>query len=184
MVESVADSELVRCIARRERAREAEAELCRRFGPRIRLYGLRHLKSEDRAADLVQSVLLAVLEAARAGRILERDHVERFILGTCRNVARRVRDRNARLVPTDASALELPTQLPDLERISPAALGKCMAKLDERSRTVVVLSFQVEKSTEEIAQATALSPGNVRVIRHRALAQLRSCLDGTKGVGS
>jgi RNA polymerase sigma-70 factor, ECF subfamily len=87
MVESALDGELVRCIALRERAHEAEAELCRRFAPRVRLYGLRHLRTEDRAADLVQSVLLAVLEAARAGRIAEPEHVGRFVLGTCRNVA-------------------------------------------------------------------------------------------------
>ena len=33
--------------------REAEAEMCRRMGPRIRLYGLRHLRSPSAADDLV-----------------------------------------------------------------------------------------------------------------------------------
>jgi hypothetical protein len=50
MVESLADAELVDRIARGADVRDAEAELCRRFAPRIRLYGLRHLRSEDRAA--------------------------------------------------------------------------------------------------------------------------------------
>src|SRR4029453_11121984 len=45
---------------------EAEAELCRRMGPRIRLYGLRHLRSPSAADDLVQQVLLRVFEALRA----------------------------------------------------------------------------------------------------------------------
>src|SRR6187551_1021000 len=75
------DGELVRAIAARaEDAPAAEAELCRRFAPRIRLYGLRHLRDEDRAADLVQAVLLAVLQAARAGRIADADRVDRFML--------------------------------------------------------------------------------------------------------
>src|SRR3569833_1202069 len=39
----------------------AEAELCRRFAPRIYLYGRRHLRDEDRARDLVLVVLLVVL---------------------------------------------------------------------------------------------------------------------------
>ena len=34
--------------------REAEAEMCRRMGPRIRLYGLRHLRSGAAADDLVE----------------------------------------------------------------------------------------------------------------------------------
>jgi len=37
---------------------DAEAEMCRRLGPRIRLYGLRHLRSSAAADDLVQQVLL------------------------------------------------------------------------------------------------------------------------------
>ena len=45
----------------------AEAELCRRLGPRIRLYGLRHLRDRHAAADLVQQVLLLSLECLRAG---------------------------------------------------------------------------------------------------------------------
>jgi RNA polymerase sigma-70 factor, ECF subfamily len=183
MVESVADGELVRSIALRERLHEAEAELCRRFAPRVRLYGLRHLKTEDHAADLVQSVLLAVLEAARAGRIAEPEHVERFVLGTCRNVAQRVREREARAVPVEAAELDILAYLPDFERIGAAALGQCMSKLDARSRTVVVLSFQAEQSAEEIATVTQISAGNVRVVRHRALAQLRRCLDGSEGAG-
>src|SRR6185436_18903206 len=54
------DGELIRVIAERGReAKTAAAELCRRFGPRIRLYGLRHLRDEERAKDLVQAVLVA-----------------------------------------------------------------------------------------------------------------------------
>src|SRR6478672_7029961 len=86
-----ADGELVHLIAAgADDAPAAEAELCRRFAPRIRLYGLRHLRDEDRAADLVQAVLLAVLQAARAGRIADPERVDRFMLGTSRNVSRRM----------------------------------------------------------------------------------------------
>ena len=45
--------------------REAEVEMCRRIGPRIRPYGLRHLRSPSAADDLVQQVLLKILEARR-----------------------------------------------------------------------------------------------------------------------
>jgi len=181
MIEGVADGELVRRITQREGAREAEAELCRRFAPRIRLYGLRHLGSEDHAADLVQGVLLAVLEATRAGRIEELDHVDRFVLGTCRNVALRVRQKEARMKPVEESELDVAEFVPNLERVDLGALGHCMGKLDARSRTVLVLSFQAESGADEIARVTETSAGNVRVLRHRALAQLRRCLEGAGG---
>jgi len=181
MVENAADGELVRRIAQSESAPDAEAELCRRFAPRIRLYGLRHLKTEDNAADLAQSVLLVVLEAARAGRIRELEHVERFVLGACRNLAQRIRQREVRVVPTAPEALDLGAYLPDFERVSLAELGRCLTKLDQRSRAVVLLSFQAERSADEIAEQLELSPGNVRVLRHRALLQLRQCLSHSKG---
>ena len=43
-----------------ERDTAAEAEVCRRLGPRIRLYGLKHLRHEAAAADLMQDVLVMV----------------------------------------------------------------------------------------------------------------------------
>jgi RNA polymerase sigma-70 factor (ECF subfamily) len=174
----VADGELV---ARIERAgslgREAEAELCRRFAPRARLYGLRHLRDEERARDLVQAVLLAVIVAARAGRVMDRDKVDRFVLGTCRNVAQRMRERDGR-----AATGELPEELAAPaapERVDLTALMRCMGALEERARDVVLLSFNGGHGAEEIATMFAMTSGNVRVVRHRALAALRRCLDAS-----
>jgi RNA polymerase sigma-70 factor (ECF subfamily) len=172
-----ADGQLVRHIARGgQSAPAAEAELCRRFAPRIRLYGLRHLRDEHRARDLTQSVLLAVLEAARLDRVEDPDKVDRFILGTCRNIASRTRELQAREVPGD-EALDLAPFLPELEMIETTALVRCLATLDARSKTVVRGSYHDDRSAEDIALELQTTPGNVRVLRHRALAQLRRCLD-------
>ena len=138
MLDDVADRELISHIGRGN-AREMEAELCRRFAPRVRLYGLRHLRSEDRAADLVQEVLLAVLEAARNEVIEDGDHVERFVLGTCRNIAARVRERDARAKPAADAGHDLVADMPPLEAVDVRALIQCMSKLDARSRTVLGL---------------------------------------------
>ena len=67
MSAEMSDAALAQRIA--EGDREAEAEVCRRMGPRIRLYGLRHLRSASAADDLVQQVLLKTLETLRAGRL-------------------------------------------------------------------------------------------------------------------
>ena len=42
--------------------REEEAELYRRFAPRVRLFGLRHLRNEAAAQDLVQEAFVVTLE--------------------------------------------------------------------------------------------------------------------------
>jgi RNA polymerase sigma-70 factor (ECF subfamily) len=169
------DAELVRLVAdAAEGARDAEAELCRRFAPRIRLYGLRHLRDEDRARDLVQAVLLAVLVAVRARRVEDPDRIGRFVLGTCRNVSQRVRETEARAEPL-ASVAEL--RASEVERVDLGALMRCFGRLDERGRLVVSLTFQQDRSADEVAARLGTTAGNVRVLRHRAVAALRRCID-------
>jgi RNA polymerase sigma-70 factor (ECF subfamily) len=65
----------------------------------------------------------------------------------------------------------------ELEEVDGRALAACMDKLEPRARKVVTLGFREDRSAEEIAAALGTSAGNVRVIRHRALAALRQCLD-------
>lgn len=180
MEQEVTDAELVRTIAARGAdARSAEEALCRRYAPRIRLYGLRHLRDEDRARDLVQMSLLAVLEAARAARIAELDKIERFVLATARNIAVRVRQRDARAQPMPVDDLEvLAGVVPEAPPVEREGLMRCFDQLEDRARSVVFLTFNEERSADEIAAALGTTAGNVRVVRHRAIAAIRKCLDG------
>lgn len=179
------DSELVRrIVARLGDAGDAEAELCRRFAPRARLYGQKHLRDPDRARDLAQAVMVAVLVAVRAGRVEDPSRIDRFVLGTCRNVALRMREVERRAQPTeDAELYARAGVAAEPEAIDRGALHRCFARLDARGRTVVRLSFQEQKSADEIAAVMETSPGNVRVLRHRAVAELRRCLDDCKEGG-
>ena len=181
MRDEATDTELVHAIsAGGELARQAETILCRRFAPRVRLYGLRHTRDEDRARELAQIVLLGVLQAARAGRIDEPAKLARFVLGTCRNTLLRMRETAARARPADdaeIAALVAPADERLAEVVDAGALLRCFAGLEERARNVVQLSFNEERPAEEIASMLAMTAGNVRVVRHRALQALRRCLD-------
>jgi RNA polymerase sigma-70 factor, ECF subfamily len=178
VAQSATDAVLVGCITGSVRDVVAEAELCRRFAPRVRLYGLKHLRDEERARDLVQSVLLAVLEAVRARRLEDPERLDRFVLGTCRNLALQIRHADGRARPTEPAQLDLISVLPDTnDAVDVGALHRCLAGLDQRARSVLQLSFGREKSADEIARVLETTPGNVRVIRHRAVAQLRRCLE-------
>ena len=76
--------------------RAAESELYRRFAPRVRWYGLRHLRDEDAARDLVQQVMLLVIEKLRAGLVRDADQIASFILGVSRTIAIDVKRRERR----------------------------------------------------------------------------------------
>lgn len=183
--EDVPDRELVRRISSGA-DRAAESLLCRRYARRIRLYGLRHLRDEDRARDLVQAVLVIVLEAARASRIEDLEHVERFVLGTSRNVASRMRERDGRLLPVDdigarVDAIPLDDAHDPDDRLEWSALVRCLSALEARARSVVMLSFQEGRAADEIAALLQTTAGNVRVLRHRAVAALRRCVETNGG---
>jgi len=155
-----------------------EAELCRRFAPRIRLYGLKHLRDEERARDLVQAVLIAVIEAARAGRIEEPQHLDRFVLGVCRNLALRAHRTERRAPePVPDDQLDINGVLPATAALDAGALLHCLSALEQRAQTVLMLSFYRDKSADEIAAVLATTAGNVRVLRHRAVSQLRDCME-------
>ena len=171
-----------RIVASPGESSEAESELYRRMAPRVRLYGLRHLRDEHAAADLAQEVMLIVLEALRDGKLRNPEMFVSFVLGTCRMTVLNIR-RNAgrRQDLLDRYRNDLPpmtfSPAPHLDRTQ---LQKCLQGLPERERSVVVMSYFDEQSATEVSSFLAISEANVRVIRHRALQRLRTCMSGGK----
>src|SRR5882672_3206260 len=119
--------------------RAAEAELFRRLAPRVRLYGLRHLRDPAAADDLVQDVLLMTFDSLRAGKVRENERLASYVLGTCRRMAIGLARSTARrqrllerfgpeLAPAAWTFVE-PTL--DLDR-----LVSCLERLAERERSV------------------------------------------------
>ena len=171
------DAELVRQIASGN-DREAEAELFRRMAPRIRLYGLRHLRDEHAADDLVQQVLITIIEALRAGRLREPEKLASYVLGTCRMTVLNLRrgvSRKERLLEQYGTELPVAAEAP-APQLDRDLLVRCVEGLKERERTVVVMSFYDEQTSADVAGFLGVSEANVRVIRHRAIRQLRECM--------
>ncbi len=156
----------------------AEAELYRRLAPRVRLYGLRHLRDEQAAADLTQQVLLITIQSLRAGQLREPEKLASFVFGTCRMVVldlRRNAQRRQRLL--DEFGATLPAFEPPPEpALDSRRLANCVQRLPERERSVVVMTFYDERTSEDLAGFLGTTTANVRVIRHRALGRLRTCL--------
>lgn len=184
--ERASDGDLARAIASRAAgtAQTEESELYRRFAPRVRLYGLKHLRDEAAADDLAQQVLLVTIERLRAGEVRNPDEIGSFILGTSRmlsdSTGRKVRRRER---------LTAQFHVPDLYAEPAAESGdieiveRCLHRLAERDRRVLVLTFYVEKTSPEIARDLGVTGTVVRVARHRALERLRECVRLRQGSG-
>lgn len=174
------DGELARAVAARTpgSAEAAESELYRRFAPRVRLYGLRHLRDEDAARDLVQQVMLLTIEKLRGGSVRDADQIASFVLGVSRTMAKDLRRREWRREKLREAFMDQPvSQAPagdatlDIDR-----LEACLATLAERERMVVLLTFYAERTAREVGTELGVTEGNVRVIRHRAIERLRTCV--------
>ncbi len=162
--------------------RQAEAALCRRFAPRIRLFGLKRLRSEAAAADLVQDVLMLALQKLRAGAVAEPERIASFMLGIARQMiidTRRNVARRERLLDTFALDLE-PANDEAADPPDTARLGNCLQALPERERSVLVMTFYDDCAAETLGSQLGLSTSNVRVIRHRGLKHLRDCLEAAR----
>lgn len=159
----------------------AEAELCRRFGRRVRLYGRSRMRDSAAVDDLVQRVLLVVLTKLRAGEVRAPERIDSFVLGTARLVTRELARPREQPAPVDT---ELPCPLSETrpDTLVLLRLGECLKGLAERDRSVVSLTFFQEQTAEEVGEALGMESGTVRVTRHRALVRLRGCM-GLAGEG-
>jgi RNA polymerase sigma-70 factor (ECF subfamily) len=165
-------------------AREAEAELYRLLAPRVRRYGLRHLRDSHAAADLMQQVMTLTIERLRGGELREPERVLSFVLGACRLTVmdqRRGERRREDLLQRFADAL--PTADLRVEpRLDHQRVVNCLERLPERERSVLVMTFYDDQPSDAVATQLGLSAGNVRVIRHRGIDKLRRCFDAGRRV--
>jgi RNA polymerase sigma factor (sigma-70 family) len=65
---------------------------------------------------------------------------------------------------------------PAMPSLDQAQLTRCVQTLKERGRAVVMMTFYDEHTGADVAQFLGVSEANVRVIRHRAIHQLRGCM--------
>ena len=181
-LETVGDEALARRIAGSQPGSTdaEESELYRRFAPRVRLYGRRHLHDDAAADDLAQEVLLLAIDRLRAGEVRKPEEIGSFILGTSRMMAhgeRRLARRRDALAARfmDPVVADSPSFMAALDAPRVAA---CLRALAERDRLVVLLTFYADREAPRIAEDLGVSPGAVRAIRHRAIARLRECVLG------
>jgi RNA polymerase sigma-70 factor (ECF subfamily) len=88
---------------------------------------------------------------------------------------RRGAQRKERLLEQFGSDLLRRVQ-PSMPQLDHEQLTRCVQGLKERERAVVVMTFYDEQTGADVARFLGVSEANVRVIRHRAIHQLRQCM--------
>jgi RNA polymerase sigma-70 factor (ECF subfamily) len=160
--------------------REAETILCGRFAGVVRLFARRRLRSPDAVEEFGQDVMLLFIEALRAGSVADPARLGGFVLGICRNLALdrvRTKERRAALWQQHGVTLEsLAAAPPDHVGYEFLHLEDCLSQLPLRSREVVRLAYVDACSAEEIAERLKTTAVNARVLRHRTLHALRTCM--------
>lgn len=179
VVHGATDGDLARAVAASPDggAEPAEAELYRRFAPRVRLYGRRHLRDDAAAQDLAHEVLVTAIERLRAGRVRDPEQIGSFILSTARLSAatnRRTEQRRGQL----GARVEIPQTVdPSFEdAVDLPRVARCLDALDAQAREVLILTYYADRTAAEIAAELGRTSGAVRVARHRAMEQLRACM--------
>jgi RNA polymerase sigma-70 factor (ECF subfamily) len=155
-----------------------EAALCRRYAPAVRTFWRRRLRGAE-VDELVQETILRFVQALRRGAINDPERMGGFVLGICRNLAReRVRsaERRAELWAEFSGVLASLEDEPEVASYQLAQLEDCLSQMTQRSRDVIRRAFIDGHSASEIGQRMGMSEGNVRVVRHRTLEALRTCM--------
>lgn len=138
-----------------------------------RVYDLR-----DEWDDLRQEVVIAVVSAARAGRLREPDAIVGFVRAVTRNkvadrLGARVRTRETQGEPLDGVAAELvdASALDADEALQSAALWQAVAELPGEERAAVRGVYLEGKTYDAVAAETGIPLGTLkRRLRHALLA--------------
>ena len=153
--------------------------MCRTFVPRIRLYGLRHLKDASSADDLVQDVLAIVVRSLREKSIDAPSSISAYVFGVCKNVVRDRAKKDARRNALASSIDQAIVIAPNEAKLDLDRVGECIQRLNDRDKEIVVRTYMHEEDTAVIAESMGIEPGTVRVLRFRAIARLRELLKGS-----
>ncbi len=130
--------------------------------------------------DIVQEAIVTAYEQVEDGRYMPRAGIPftAYVKGIARNKIREARRRTRRFIPLDdAPAATLESERPGLETIVErrerlTILGDCLTQLPPLRRQVFEGYLQGH-STDEIAQAVAMSEAAVRQHKSRAMRNLQ-----------
>jgi RNA polymerase sigma-70 factor (ECF subfamily) len=161
-----------------------ESELTARFWDRVRLFASRRVSDAAMAEDIAQETMRRVIEALRSGRVQNTGAIAGFVFQTAKHVcmhAHRSAGREARAMrrlhdpsdPEGAHPDPLARLVSEERRVRVRSALQTLSP-DDRDLLRAVYFEQVD--TTALARRLGLSPGALRVRKHRAMQRLAAAL--------
>lgn len=160
-------------------------ELAERYWDRLRLFALRRLGDPADAEDVAQETLRRVLQALEEERLRNPTALPAFVFQTARNIClqrgrksqreSRALARLRRRASTVSPEKDPLTALVSIERQQ--KVRRALDQLDEPDRDLLKRLFYDGLDTSEVARQLAITPGAVRVRKHRALQRVSALLE-------
>ena len=166
------------------RAAPEESALAARFRERIRLFAARRVRDAALAEDVAQETLRRVMAALREGRVENLDALPSFVFQTARHIClqhHRSRGREARaLSGLERDAEEAPAATDALAALvgeeQRLAVRRALAAMEEPDRALLGMLYYEQVETADAAGRLGITPGALRVRKHRALLRLARLL--------
>jgi len=157
-----------------------------RYRERLRLFAARRLANVGEAEDVAQEAIRRALEAIRAGRVENLDGLPGFLFQTakfiCMQRARSAR-REGKALRTFAASGGPIADDPLLQLIRAErrqVVLNALARLEPDDRSLLEMSYGQDLDSAEIGRRLGLTPGAVRVRRHRTVRRLSELLGVTR----
>lgn len=167
----------------RQQTRPLPEQLSERFWDRLRVFACRRLGDPALADDVAQETLRRVIEALRAERVANLEALPAFVFQTARHICmQRARSkRRERVAMERIGRTGESTALPDaLKRLiteeERAEVRRALDQIDEKDRHLLRLLYFDQADPAEVARQLGVTPGALRVRKHRALARLAEVL--------
>jgi RNA polymerase sigma factor (sigma-70 family) len=167
-----------------EQAQQSDPDaLWIRFHRRLVILGMRRLGSRADAEDIAQEALQRVTKALGENRLRDADALPGFVFQTARHVCLqmlRKRGREHRALEgigresEDTSSAQPLTDLIDEERR--VVVRQALKTLEPDDRQLLEQLYVLDVDPQELAQRLEITPGALRVRKHRILKRLSAAL--------
>jgi RNA polymerase sigma-70 factor (ECF subfamily) len=168
-----------------ERVQQSDAgALWHRFHRRLVILGMRRLGSRADAEDIAQEALQRVTKALGENRLRNADALPGFVFQTARHICQQIlrkRGREHRALEGIGNDAEEPsstaqplTDLIDEERR--VVVRQALRSLASEDRQLVEQLYVLDVDPQELAQRLGITPGALRVRKHRILKRLSAAL--------
>lgn len=153
----------------------AEDQLAARFRPGLVVMLRFRTRDPEAAQELANDTLMAVIQALRAGKLREQEHLAAFVHGTARNLMNnhfRRRTATPKVEALDAHAGRLAAADDRDQQERRALVRRAVDELEGLDRRVLALTLSEDLKPGEIAARVGLSAEAVRMRKSRALRRV------------